>query len=117
MSSRDFLILDEACFDQGLGRPAKAIVSVDSIVSVQECVFDEFVSLDKQETIVGSVLCLHGGAPIVIKVRDKAQDIMLNIMELTHGKKNFKVEEGWHDQFEVKATPESPSNNVDSETK
>lgn len=113
MSERDFLILDEACFDSQLGRPTKAIVKVDSIVSVQECVFDEFVSLDKQETIVGSVLCLHGGAPIVIKVRDKAQDIMLYMMEMTHGAK-FKIEDGWHDQFEVKATPESPENNVDS---
>lgn len=116
MSNRDFLILDEACFDPQLGRPAKAVVNVNSITSVQECVFDDFVTMDKQETFVGSVVAVNAGTTVVLKVRDKVQDILINIMELTHGK-NFRIEEGWHDQFEVKATPESPSNNVDSETK
>ena len=116
MSSRDFLILDEACFDSQLGRPAKAVVSVDSITSIQECVFDDFITMDKQGTFVGSVIAVDAGTTVVLKVRDKVQDILLNIMELTHGK-NFKIEEGWHDQFEVKAAPESPSNNVDSENR
>ena len=53
---KDILILDEASFDPALGRPAKAIIAVDSIVSVQECMFTEFVDMDKEERIVGSVI-------------------------------------------------------------
>lgn len=111
MSSRDFLILDEACFDQGLGRPAKAIVSVDSISSIQECVFDEFVSMDQQGTFVGSVLCIHAGGPVVLRVRDKAQDIVLDIIELTNSVDPV-ARETFKDQFVVHAKSEFPENNV-----
>ena len=99
---KDFLILDEASFDPALGRPAKAIIAVDSIVSVQECMFTEFVDMDKEERIVGSVIAVNSGAPMIYKVRDKTQDIIQRIVSLSSDHP-VDVTPEWLAMFEVKA--------------
>lgn len=100
---KDFLILDEASFDPALGRPAKAIIAVDSIVSVQECMFTEFVDMDKEERIVGSVIAVNGGSPMIYKVRDKTQDIIQRIVGLGSDHP-IDVTPEWLAMFEVKAS-------------
>lgn len=107
--AKKFLILDEACFDSALGRPAKMVVDVDNIVTIQECVFTEFVNMDKEESITGSVVFLNCGTPIALKVRNKTDEIILQILSISNWEAQFPS--NWGDGiFEIKSGESTQEN-------